>query len=117
MSRIRSIVVGILLGGPLYLLLIDTVSAPELYAGAGAVLLAACVYEISYSQGFHDAALRPSWIGAVFSAVAEVPSGIAIVSREIVAQTLRPRARRGRVVSSHFPAGDEHNPYGLGHRR
>lgn len=116
MSRLRSIAYGVLLGGPLYLLLIDTVSAPELYAGAGAVLVAAGVYEMSYSQGFHDAAFRPVWIGAVLGAIGEVPRGIAIVTRAIVAQTLRPRAQRGCVRSSHFPAGDEHNRYDLGHR-
>jgi hypothetical protein len=115
MSRLRSLVVGMLLGGPLYLLLIDTVDTPELLAGAVATLLAAAVYEVSYSQGFADAAFRAGDLREVARAFTQVPRGIAIVSLEIVCQTVRPRSERGRVRSSPFETGDE-DAYDLGRR-
>lgn len=116
MSRLRSMLVGVALGGPLYWLLIDTVDTPELYAGGAATLLAAGVYEISYSQGYADAAFRSSWIAELGRALARVPRGIFVVACAIVAQTLRPQAQRGWVRTSHYRAGDENDPLDLGRR-
>ena len=116
MSRLRSVLVGVALGGPLYWLLIDTVDTPELYAGAAATLLAAGAYQISYAQGYADAAFRFGWITEVGKTIARVPRGIFVVSRAIVAQTVRPQAQRGHVSTSPYPAGDANNPHDLGRR-
>jgi hypothetical protein len=107
--------VGALLGGPLYLVLIDTVDTPELIAGGVATLLAAAVYEVSYSQGFADAAFRVRDLMKVGRAFAQVPRGIAVVSLEIVRQTVRPRSTRGRISSRPFETGNE-DGYDLGRR-
>lgn len=116
MKRLRSFLIGAALGGPFYLLLIDTTTAPELIAGAIAVLIAAAVYEISYSQGFSDAAFKLSAITEVVGAFAGVPKQVLVVSAEIVAQTVSPRQQRGKVVALPFDQADDESALGLGER-
>jgi hypothetical protein len=116
MKRLRSFSIGVALGGPFYLLLIDTTTTPELIAGAIAVLIAAAVYEISYSQGFGDVAFRLSPIRDVGRACAGVPKQVLVVSVEIVAQTVSPRQQRGQVRALRFDRADDESALGLGER-
>lgn len=95
------IFLGSVLGGAFYLLLIDTLSAAELYAGIGATLVAAAAFELSALQGTSEATVGPRMLLVAWRAALRVPYEIAVVSREAVVQLARPAARRGafRAVS------------------
>jgi hypothetical protein len=116
MKRLRSFLIGAALGGPFYLLLIDTTTAPELIAGAIAVLIAAAVYEISYSQGLGDAAFKLSAIRDLARACAGIPKQMLVVSAEILAQTVSPRQQRGKVRALPLDRADDESALGLGER-
>ncbi len=101
MSRTVSALLGLVIGGAFYLLLIDTVSSPELYAGAGATLLAAAAYAISREQGFTEALVSPVWLARAWRVLARIPVHIALVSFEAVLAPFARSRRRGsfKVVS------------------
>lgn len=101
MSRIASALLGAVIGGAFYLLLIDTVSSPELYAGVGAMVLAATAYEVSREQGFAEALVAPMWLARAWRVVIRVPTHVALVCFEALRQPFTRAARRGsfRVVS------------------
>jgi multisubunit Na+/H+ antiporter MnhE subunit len=116
MRRVRSLLVGVLLACPFYLLLIDTVSTPELYAGLGAVLLAAFAYEVSYAQGFGDAVFRLTWLLPLRRVLANVVPQILVVCREALLQLLKPQRSRGTLRAARFRAGNDENAHDLGRR-
>ncbi|HWE34742.1 MAG TPA: hypothetical protein VG410_14715 [Solirubrobacteraceae bacterium] len=101
MNRVASALLGLVIGGGFYLLLIDTVSSPELYAGAGATLLAAAAYEVSREQGFTEARVSPAWLARAWRVLVRVPTHIGLVCFEAVRQPFARAPRRGsfRVVS------------------
>jgi multisubunit Na+/H+ antiporter MnhE subunit len=108
MTRRASAVLGLLLGGGFYLLLIDTTQQPELYAGAGATLLAAIAFEVSREQGLVEAALPVRGLIRAWRLLARLPPEISVVSREAVAQLLAPRrAARGTFRAVSFDAGGD----------
>lgn len=98
--RLLSAVIGPLLGGAFYLLLIDTVSSPELWAALGGLLLIVLTSEAARRQGLAGASVRVSWILRGWRAGASIPRHIAIVTWEALVQLVRPKAQRGslRVV-------------------
>lgn len=98
---------GLLLGAAFYLLLIDTVSLPELYAGAGAALLAGIAFEVSREQGFAEASFSPTWFARVWRLGWQVPVAIVLVCREAIFQLVRPRRSRGGFRAISFRAGAE----------
>jgi multisubunit Na+/H+ antiporter MnhE subunit len=107
MARARALV-GLLLGGGFYLLLIDTTQLPELYAGAGATALAALAFEVSREQGFAEAALPIRGFARAWRLATRLPVEIWLVSVTAVAQLIRPRAQaRGRFRAVHFDAGGD----------
>jgi hypothetical protein len=106
-SRVGHAVVGFLIGGGFYLLLIDTVSAPELYAGAGAAAAAAVLFELSREQGLVEASFSPSWLAGSWRVLCRIPSQLALVAREAFAQLVAPRSARGRFRAVPFNAGGE----------
>jgi hypothetical protein len=99
--------VGLALGGAFYLLLIDTASLPELYAGAGATALAGAAYEVSREHGFAEASLALAWLTGTWRVLRRVPLQIAFVSGEAIAQLVHPRRSRGRFRSVSFDACGE----------
>src|SRR5438067_1210273 len=107
MRRAAGALVGLALGGAFYLLLIDTVSLPELSAGAGTTVLAGAALEVSRKQGFAEASLSPAWLTSTWRVVRRVPLQIAFVSREAIAQLVRPKRRRGRFCAVSFDAGGD----------
>ena len=115
MSRAWSAVVGLLIAAPFYWLLIDTTSSPELYAGGAAALIAAGAFSAAYYESDEKMAVRLGWLAGSLRELAGVPMGVLIVCREIFAQALAPRARRGGLEAERFPTGDG-GPYDLGHR-
>lgn len=115
MSRAWSAVVGLLIAAPFYWLLIDTTSSPELYAGGAAAVIAAGAYSAAYFESNEDAAIRARWLTLALREIAKVPLGLVVVCREVFAQTLAPRPRRGVLEADPFETGDG-DPYDLGRR-
>jgi hypothetical protein len=107
--------VGLLIAGGFYMLLIDTSSQPELWAGLGAWILAAIAYEISREQGLVEARIRLTWLLRSWRVAIRVPVHVALVSRDAVAQLLAPRSRRGRFRAVPFGAGGD-EPVDAGRR-
>jgi multisubunit Na+/H+ antiporter MnhE subunit len=105
MTRIASALVGLLIAGGFYMLLIDTSSQSELWAGLVAWVLAAVAYEISREQGFTEARFSLRWLAGSWRVAARVPVHVALVSRDAVAQLVSPQRRRGHFRAVGFDAG------------
>jgi hypothetical protein len=52
---------GVVLAAAFYMVLIDTVDLPEVYAAIGAVLLSSAAYEAARRQGVAEASVSPRW--------------------------------------------------------
>lgn len=116
MARRAGALIGLLLGGGFYLLLIDTTQSPELYAGAGATLLAAIGFEVSRQQGLVEAALPLRGALRAWRLLARIPAEIWFVGHAAVAQLFTPRkAPRGRFRAVRFDAGGD-DPRDAGRR-
>jgi multisubunit Na+/H+ antiporter MnhE subunit len=102
--------------GAFYLLLVDTTSSPELYAGAGAALLAALVSATAGRNGLRG--IRPPRVALarVARAVARIPIDIAGVSAAAVAQLVSPRTVRGGWRTVPFRHGDLDDAGDMGRR-
>ncbi|HEY1568078.1 MAG TPA: hypothetical protein VGF68_13710 [Solirubrobacteraceae bacterium] len=98
---------GVVLAAAFYLVLIDTVDLPELYAGAGAVILAAAAYEAARRQGVAEARVSPRWMARGGRVIASLPRQIAWVSWQALAQLAAPRETRGTLRAVRFRAGGE----------
>jgi hypothetical protein len=107
MRRAPVALVGVLIAGPFYLLLIDTVDLPELYAMIGVVAVAAGAFVVSArveQPAFSLASLARGW-----RAVARIPLDVVVVSYEAVAQLVAPHRRsrsRFRTVPFDGSAAD-----------
>jgi hypothetical protein len=106
MTRVWSALIGLLIAAPFYWLLIDTTSSPELWAGGAAAVIAAVAYSAAHLEPSGNAAFKLPWLALVLRELAKVPGGVLIVSREVLAQTVAPRARRGALEADPFPTGD-----------
>ena len=71
---------GSALGAAFYMVLIDTIDLPELYAGIGAVLLAGAAYEAARRQGVAEARVSLRWVSRSWRVIASIPGQIAWVS-------------------------------------
>jgi multisubunit Na+/H+ antiporter MnhE subunit len=107
MNRAASALLGVLLGAGFYLLLIDTVQLPEVYAGLGATLLAGLAFEVSREQGFAEASLAPAWLLGGRRVLWRLPTQIWLVSLEAVLQLVSSKRRRGEFRAVRFRAGGE----------
>lgn len=101
---------GFILAGSFYLLLIDTLDPPELYAGAAAALIAAIVFEVSREQGFAEARISPAWLLRAWRALFRVPPDIARVCIAALRQVAAPRKRRGTLRAVSFQARSDQPP-------
>jgi hypothetical protein len=102
---LAAVAAGPLLAAAFYLVLIDTVQLPEVYAGLGAVLLAGAGYQAARHQRVAEAAVAPAWLARGPRVVLSVPRQIAWLAREAFAQLVRPRPVRGRFRVVAFAAG------------
>jgi hypothetical protein len=102
--------------GALYLLLIDTIDAPELYAGAAVVALAGVAFEAARERGLAEALFLPRWLARVAFAAARVPGDIVRLSISALEQLARPQPRRGEFRAVRFNAGDSDSPRDAGRR-
>jgi hypothetical protein len=114
--RLAFLTAGFVVAGAFYLLLIDITDSPELYAGAGAALLAALAFEAAREQGFAEVAVSPRWLAAAWRVLARVPADIWHVSLTAIAQLLRPRRRRGVLRAIPFKHGRVGQPRDAGRR-
>jgi hypothetical protein len=97
---------GTALGAAFYLLLIDTISAPELYAGAGVVLLAAAAFVAAREEAFRQA-IKPQWLLGSWRVLASLPLHIVLVCRDALVQPFTRTPARGQFRVVPFSAGDE----------
>lgn len=103
----RTFGAAFLFAGAFYLLLIDTTSSPELYAGAAAALLAALVCTGANRNGLRGVRLRRVAPGRVARALAQIPADIVWVSAAALAQLVSPRPVRGRWRTAPFRFGED----------
>jgi multisubunit Na+/H+ antiporter MnhE subunit len=99
--------VGVLLAGAFYMVLIDTVDLPELYAAIGGVLLAGAAYEAARRQGVAEARVSLRWLSRAWRVIASIPRQIAWVSWQALAQLVARREARGTLRAVPFRAGGE----------
>jgi hypothetical protein len=95
---------GVLVGGGFYLLLIDTTSLPELYALAGVALACGAVFAISREEGYEEARIRLVWLLGAWRVAAKIPLDIGLVCRAAVAQLIAPKPARGSFRAVRFRA-------------
>jgi hypothetical protein len=100
-------VIGLLIGGGFYFQLIDTTSLPELYVLAGVALACAVAFQLAREQGFSEARILPWWLLKGWRLTWKIPSDIAIVCWEALAQLVRPRPERGVFRAAPFAAIEE----------
>lgn len=104
LRRMAFRLVGFVVAGAFYLLLIDTTDLPELYAGVGACALAAAVYEVSREQGFAEVSISPLWLTGCWRLVLRVPTDIVRVSVAALRQAVAPQPVRGTLRAVAFGA-------------
>lgn len=119
MRRVAITVVAFLLAAGFYLLLVDTDTSPELYAGAGVALLAAVIFEVSRERRpAHRRAEKSAgqsagrgvslrwFVPEAARAVGRIPGQTALVSWEALAQLAGRRRARGRFHAVPYRASD-----------
>jgi hypothetical protein len=108
------LVAGLLCGG-FYFLLIDTTSLPELYVLAGVAVAGAVAFELAREQRFVEARIVPWWAVRAWRLAWRIPSDIAILCREALAQLVRPRRNRGVFRAARWGATQQ-TPAATGRR-
>jgi hypothetical protein len=98
---------GAVVAAAFYMVLIDTVDLPEVYAAIGALLLAGAGYEAARRQGLCEARVSPAWVARGWRVLASIPLQIVWVSWEALAQLVAPRATRGTLRAVPFEAGGD----------
>jgi hypothetical protein len=98
------VVLGLLIGGGFYLLLIDTTDPPELYVLAGVALACGVAFAVSREQGFVEPTIKPAWLLRGWRLAIAIPRDIAVVCWEALAQLTRPRSERGAFRAVRFAA-------------
>jgi multisubunit Na+/H+ antiporter MnhE subunit len=96
---------GTALAAAFYLLLIDTISAPELYAGCGVAVLAGAGFVAAREDAFPQA-IKPQWLLGGWRVLAALPLHIALVCRDALAQPFTRSSSRGRFRVVRFRGGD-----------
>ncbi|HEY6525565.1 MAG TPA: hypothetical protein VIY10_17405 [Solirubrobacteraceae bacterium] len=109
LRSLAGLLVGVVLAAAFYMVLIDTVDLPEVYAAIGAVALAGGGYEAARRQGVAEARVSPRWLTRGARVIVSIPRQIAWVSWQAVAQLLDPRQTRGTLRAVPFRAGGEHS--------
>lgn len=110
MRRLGLSAAGFVLAGAFYLLLVDTTSLPELYVLIGVALLAAVAFEAAREQGFPEARISLRWLARSWRAIMRVPLDAGLLGRELIAQLMHSKRRRGQFRAVPFKAGSgEHD--------
>jgi hypothetical protein len=112
MRPIAIALVGFVLAGAFYLLLVDTTSLPELYVLIGVGLLGGVAFEASREQGFAEARISLRWLTGAWRAFARVPVESLLLCREALAQLRQRRRARGEFRAIPFKGGDHELDHG-----
>jgi hypothetical protein len=110
MRALRSgwvLVLGVLLGGGFYFLLIDTASLPELYALAGVAVGCALAFELAHEQGLIESLIDPRWLLRGWRVLLRIPIDVALLCWEAMVQVVAPRQVRGTFRAAPFAATGE----------
>lgn len=102
--RASIVLIGALVGGGFYLLLIDTASPPELYVLAGVALACGALFAISFEQGFEEARVAPRMLANAWRLALRIPLDIGLLVREALVQLMHPRPSRGSFRAVRFTA-------------
>lgn len=108
--------VGIVLAGSFYLLLIDTVARPEVYALAVIALVCAVAFEAAREQRFAEVAIAARWLARMWRPFASIPPDVARVTATALAQLVRPRSQRGVLRAVPFRHGEMEHSRDAGRR-
>jgi multisubunit Na+/H+ antiporter MnhE subunit len=103
---------GTVFAGAFYLVLIDTRDLPELYALVVVALISGIVFAVARDHESTEASVSAGWLLRAWRPVVRVPLDVALVSRQLVAQLISPRASRGELRAVPFRAGED--AHGLG---
>ncbi len=106
MRRLVRTAVAVAISAGFYLLLIDTVSLPELIAMAGVLLVCGFVFWVSREHRVAEPRGKLSWLARAWRPIAQVPGQIVIVSWDAIAQLASPRRVRGRFRAVGFAGGE-----------
>jgi multisubunit Na+/H+ antiporter MnhE subunit len=107
MRRLTFLLVGFVLAGAFYLLLVDTTSLPELYVLGGVGLLGGVAFEASREEGFPEGRFSALWFRRAWRAFARVPLDMGLVCVEALAQLFTRRRVRGNFRAVPFKGGDD----------
>lgn len=113
--RVWVLVLGGLIGGGFYFLLIDITGLPELYTLAGAAAAGGVTMLLAREQGFVEARVLPWWVLRGWRLLYKIPQDIGILCWEAANQLTSPRAARGSFRAHHFGACAS-NPTDAGRR-
>jgi multisubunit Na+/H+ antiporter MnhE subunit len=102
--------------GAFYVLLVDSVALPELYAGAVATALAVIGSELARRNGLRGGAARLRWVARGWHAVARLPADVFWVSLAAMAQLVSPARSRGVLRAVRFDHGQADDPADIGRR-
>jgi hypothetical protein len=91
-----------LFSAALYLLLIDTMSLPELVVGAVVATLAATGFELAREQRVAKERIRPRWLLNGYRALVKVPNDIVLVTIAAFRQLGRRERQVGRFRAVEF---------------
>jgi hypothetical protein len=100
----RILVLGVLIGGGFYFLLIDTASLPELYVLAGVAVGCAVAFELAREQGFVESRIVPVWLLTGWRVALKIPLDLVLLCWEALAQLVAPRPVRGMFRAAPFKA-------------
>lgn len=98
---------GVLIGGGFYFLLIDTASLPELYVMAGVAVACALAFELAREQGFAEGRIVPWWLASGWRVVVKIPLDIVLLCYEALMQLVAPREARGSFRAVRFEATED----------
>ena len=101
------LVLGALIGGGFYFLLIDTSSLPELYVMAGVAVGCALAFELAREQRFIESVIDPRWLLNGWRVALKIPLDIGILCWEALVQLGSPREQRGEFRAAPFGATKE----------
>lgn len=104
LRTVSILVLGALLGGGFYLLLIDTASLPELYALAGVAVGCAVAFELAREQRFAESRIAPLWLLSGWRVIVKIPLDIALLCWDALVQVVSPRTARGKFRATAFGA-------------
>ena len=114
--RLARFAVGFALAAAFYLLLIDTTSLPELYAGAAIALLGAAGFATAHEQQRSEPSFRGAWLLRAWWALARVPGDCVRLAEELAAQLLTRRRERGVLRAVPFRHGGQDSSVDIGRR-